>query len=319
MPAKAVRLRPEDRHRLSVADAIEDFARYLRVRKSQPELRVRNYYRGPLRAILLPFCEEHGVTSLDDLDREMVDELVMAIQERRKADGSPLADASKVAYLKCFRYFLNWARDEDLTMAEGERIGIPALRRKDKDLLLPGEQLKLIAGARNERDALIIRVILETGVREGGIVNLRVSDVVERDRQPFLRFKDKTSESRWAPISRQLYRDLVRYRDSGSRKAGSSEYLFISDRMDPKTRRHQPLGLDGVYRAVKLAGDAAGLERDRVKPHALRAAAITKMCVRGVNPVIVSQVTGVSVNVIARNYAHPSMDQVWEALERARD
>jgi integrase len=319
MPAKTVRLRPEERHALSLEDHIEDFCRYQRVRKSQPELLVRNYYRGPLRSILLPFCRDRGIETLDEIDERTVDELVLALQERRKADGKPLAAASRVAYLKCVRSFLTWARDEDLTLASGERIGIPGLKRKDKDLLTPGEQLKLVAAARSARDALVIRVILETGVREGGIATLRITDVVERDRQPFLRFADKTAQARWAPVSRQLYRDLVAYRDGVQRRPSSSEVLFISDRMDPRTRRYEPLGLSGIYRAIKLAGDAAGLERERVKPHWLRACAITRMCARGMNIVLVSEITGVSVAVIAKHYARPSPTQLWEAAESARD
>lgn len=318
MSPKPVRLRAEERHALSLEDAIQDFARWLRVRKSQPEVRVRNYI-SPLRTILVPFCREHGVEALDDLDERLVDDLVMVIQRRKKADGTPLSDASKLAYLKVMRTFLNWARDEDLAMTDGERIGIPNLKRKDKDLLTPGEQQKLVAGARCTRDALIIRVILETGVREGGIANLRVTDVVERDRQTFLKVSDKTAETRWAPISRQLYRDLVAYRDSGQRKRSRSEHMFIADHAAPRTGRHEPLGISGVYRAVKFAGDMAGLEPERVKPHWLRAAAITRMCARGMNPVLVSQICGVSLTVIERHYARPSLGQLWEAAERARD
>jgi integrase len=318
--ASPVRLRPEERHSLSVSEAIDEFARYQRVSRSQPELRVRDLYVYPLRSILLPFCADRGITRLDDFDRRTLDELVMSIQEmRHRYTGAPLSAASKQSYLKKVKAFLTWAREEDMTMAEAERIGIPRLKRKAKDLPTGGEQQRLVEAARTVRDQLIIRILLETGVREEGVANLEVSDIVERDRQTFLRLRDKTSDGRWAPISRQLYRDLIAYRKGNLRKPSKSERLFISERRNRRSRSYEPLGVDGIYDAVKLAGELAEIDRRRVKPHWLRAAAITRMCARGMSPVLVSEITGVSVGVISQYYARPSLSQLWEAAERTRD
>jgi site-specific recombinase XerD len=76
----------------------------------------------------------------------------------------------------------------------------------------------------------------------------------------------------------------------------------MSQIRDRTSKQHEPLGTAGVYRAVKLAAEEAGLDRARVKPHLLRATAITRMCNAGMHPAMVSEITGVSVAVIARHY-----------------
>jgi hypothetical protein len=81
-----------------------------------------------------------------------------------------------------------------------------------------------------------------------------------------------------------------------------STFLFIAERRNRISKEHEPLGTTGVYRAVKLAAEEPGLDRARVKPDLLRATAITGMCNAGMHPAMVSEITAVSVAVIARHY-----------------
>lgn len=55
----------------------------------------------------------------------------------------------------------------------------------------------------------------------------------------------------------------------------------------------------GIYHAVRDAAARSDLDRKRVRPHLLRASAITRMCAKGMHPAVVSQVTRVSVQVKA--------------------
>ncbi len=288
--------------------------------RSLPAYNVRSYFHYPLMAIVPPFCAERGVEVVQELDRPAVDKLVLSVEQRKRKDGRAISPATRVAYLKALRYFLSWAEEQGLTPTDGSHIGLPALKKQRKDVLVAEEQRRLEEGARTERDKLIIRIMLETAAREEGVANLRTTDIIERDRRfYFLRVTDKTG-SRMPPISRELYRRLTDHRAGRTgRPRTRSSFLFISHHRSRSSKEHEPLGTAGVYRAVKLAAELAGFDRDRVKPHLLRATAITRMCNAGMHPAMVSEITGVSVAVIARHYHHPSPEDMWEAAMKALD
>lgn len=301
----------------AIIQDIKRFERYLRVTRSLNAHNVKSYYHYPLMSFVVPFCEEREVDSVESLTTDLVDELVMSVQTRTKKNGDPLSPASRVAYLKALKMFVKWASEEGAS-AEAGRIGIPALKKQRKNLLTPGEQQRLEAAARTERDRLIIALMLETGTRESGIANLKGNDLLERDRRTwFTRTTDKTG-TRLAPISRDLYRSLVAYRDGPRRPRTKSEFLFMSDRLDRHSHRYEPIGLSGIYRAIKLAAARAELEPERAKPHALRACAITRMLNKGMHPALVSEIVGVSIAVISKHYAYPSPDEIWNAAALAR-
>ncbi|TMC05583.1 MAG: site-specific integrase [Chloroflexi bacterium] len=315
------RRKPAEAGDTPIAKAIEDFESYLRVTRSLPAYNVRNYFHYPLMAIVPPFCEERGIDVMKGLDREAVDQLVLFIEGlRSKRNGAPISPASRVAYLKAVKYFLRWAQGEKMTPVDGDHIGLPALKKQHKDVLTKDEQRRLEAGAQSERDKLIIKVMLETAAREEGVANIQTTDLVERDRRfYFVRVTDKTG-TRQPPITPELYRRLVDYRAGKTGRARTrSSFLFIATHRDRTTKQHEPLGTAGVYRAIKKAAEVAELDRERVKPHLLRATAITRMCNAGMHPAMVSEITGVSVAVIARHYHHPAPEDVWQAAMLALD
>ncbi|MGH7883389.1 MAG: tyrosine-type recombinase/integrase, partial [Candidatus Dormibacteraceae bacterium] len=292
---------------------IEQFESYLRVTRSLPSRQVRNYFHYPLLSILPDFFKEEGIATVQDLAPDVVNRLVLSLEERKKRDGSPISSATRVAYLKAIRQFLGWAGGEGLAPTDGKQIGIPSLKKKRKNLVSREEQRRLLDGAKIERDKLIIQLMLETAAREEGVANIRTTDLIERDgRFFFVRISDKTG-SRLSPISRELYRRLSDYRSGRTgRPRTKSGYLFMYNRRSRITKEYEPLDTDGIYRAIKAAAEDAGFEPQRIHPHLLRATAITKMCNAGMHPATVSEITGVSVAVIARNYNNPTPEEMWE-------
>lgn len=298
----------------SIPEAIEQFETHLRVTRSLPARQVRNYFHYPLLSILPAFCNAEGISTVQDLDQDAVNRLVLSLEERKKRDGSPISPATRVAYLKAIRQFVSWLGGEGIAAADAGQIGIPSLKKKRKNLLTAEEQRRLVDGARHERDKLIIKVMLETAAREEGIAKIRTSDLIERDRRfYFVRITDKTV-SRLSPISSELYRRLCDYRAGRTgRPRARSEHLFLYERRSRITKDYEPMGTDGIYRAIKAAAEDAGFDSKRVHPHLLRATAITRMCNAGMHPAMVSEITGVSVAVIARHYHNPAPEAMWEA------
>lgn len=275
--------------------------------RGQTERNVRSFYGYPLRSVLLPFCANEGIDQVEDLTPEAVDRLSLAIYQREKRDGTRVSAATAAAYMKAMKYFLAWAGSD-----RAEQLRPGTLKRIRREVLSQREVQELEDACIQERNRLIVRVLYETGAREGGLAHLQLDDLMERAPYYFVKFKDKTGE-RLAPIPPALYRRLQAYAKSG-RPRTSNRSLFIQLVRRPGDG-YEGLTEAGIYRVVKDAADRAGLGK-RCYPHLLRHSAITRMVASDMNPVLVSEITGVSVAVIAKHYAHPSDDQLAEAMAR---
>jgi site-specific recombinase XerD len=297
--------------------AIDDFLVWLRVRRQLSPRTVTNYYGYALRNVVAPWCGGRGVDQVEQLTDSEVDRFSMELEDRHNRAGEPLHLATRAAYLKALRHFLTWAHDQAGIEVNPQRVGLPRLRRLEKDVLSEQEMQELEDAASNERDKLLIRLMVETGGRIGEVAGLHLDDLVERERRYwFVRFGGKTGQ-RLAPISAELYRRLRAYSQGKTgRPRVRSPWLFL-ERVRRPGGDYERLTESGIYRAVRDAAARSDLDRKRIHPHLLRASAITRMCARGMHPAMVSQVTGVSVQVIATHYLYPSQVMTWEAAMKA--
>jgi integrase/recombinase XerD len=302
---------------MQLDQAIDDYLVWLRVRRQLAARTVSNYYGYTLRNVFRPWAHERGVDQVEQLTDAVVDRFSMDLEERKNRVGEPLHLATRRAYLKVLRYFMTWAHDEGGVDVNPQRIGLPRLRRLEKDVLSVDEMQELEDGARNERDKLLVRVMVETGARIGEVANLRLDDIIERERRAhFLRFDGKTGQ-RVAPITGGLYRRLKAYSGGkGDRARGGGPWLFLARKRRPGGD-YERLTDDGIYQAIREAAANSALDRKRIHPHLIRASAITRMCADGMHPAMVSQVVGVSVQVISTHYLYPSQLQTWEAAMRS--
>lgn len=291
-------------------EAIEEFCR-------RPDVapKTRIFYRDPLIRVFLPWAEKRRVRDLADLTGDIVDDFARYLEGRRTKAGTPLATATRRAYLKALQQLLSWLARRYEVGANPKDVPLPSLRKKPRDVLSPPEVDRLEDAAAIERDKLIVRVMADTGAREGEVANLRVADLVVRDgRYHYLRLRGKTGE-RLAPIKPALFRRLRDYSEGKTgRPKTKSLFLFMAHRRR-NGGTHEPLTPDGVYQALKDAAERADLGK-RVYPHLLRHTAITQMVAAGMNLVTVSEIVGVSVTVIAQHYAHQTDEQRHEAMRR---
>lgn len=299
-------------------ELVEEFCR-----RSDLSPASRDFY-GKLRFLLLPFCEERGIRRPEELTPDVIDELAVYLEHYRIVNGprkgQQLAPASRAAYLRAVRQFLSWLRKrKGIQGPDASLVPMPRLRRQHRDVLSQGEIQKLEDSARTERDKLLIRLLAETGARLGEIASLHLDDLITRDRATFVRVRGKTGE-RLVPITHPtLFRRLKEYASGrGGRPSTRSPYLFMAERRRAGAQDYEPLTEDGLYRAVKDAIRRADLGR-RVHPHLLRHSALTHwIAERGANPLLVSAVAGVSLQVIKSNYLHPTEEQMWAAMKAIR-
>lgn len=289
----------------------------------------RRFYRDSLVLQFLPWAAAEGLHEPRELTPDVIARYARDLEERRKADGSPLRVTTRQTYLRAIRQYLGWLRRRRKVVEVDEReLVLPSTRRQHRDVLPPADIRRLEDAAEEERDKLIIRVMADAGPRIGEVANLTTGDLIERDqRMFFLRFRGKTGE-RYTPIEPALYRRLRDYAKRTQRQRSDSAALFIGSRRAngsvaelPRASRHEVGGYaalteDGIYRIVHDTAARARLGR-RVHPHLFRHTRITNWVASGLNIVTVSEIAGVSVAVIARHYVHQTDEQRWDAVMKA--
>jgi integrase/recombinase XerC len=285
-------------------DYIEDRrAAGLSVRSVEGDIRVR------LERIFLPWCRDNGVTDPEELDQRTINRFSTHLLDEGGAKGQPLSPHSVAAYMKTTNAFLNWLREHADRKPAG-RGHKPKLPKREVELLTDAEVKAMIRKA-SGRDALIVQLLAESGIRVGELVGLRVNDLVEhdvvllngtREHQKGIRVIGKGNVERFVPIPPDLHqrlRGLARTRPLDAR--GSN--LFVAERRSSRSGYHEPLTVSGVQQLVRWLGrNAIGRP---VHPHLFRHTYISKLVRKGVDTTVIRRYVGHSSSVlIDQVYGH---------------
>ncbi len=294
-------------HRLD--QLIDEFLASARARGLSPK--TLREYRFPLREVLVPYCERHGLTEPEQLTRAALDRLSTQLMDEGGKSGRPLSRHTIASYVRSINVFLSWAQSEGEAVAA--RAKAPKTTKRLIDVLSREEIAAMEDAAPTERDKLIVRVLADTGIRVGELVGLTVHDLIERDRTHYLRVGGKTGE-RMVPIPR-LYRRLLRYAQRGRPREVPSDRLFISLRRRPGGD-YAPLTPSGVEQVIQELGASAGIAK-RVYPHLLRHSYATWALTRGMNPIMLAHILGhTSLAMIQNVYSHLTPTDAYEAMVR---
>lgn len=296
----------------AIARLVEDYLVSCRARGLSPKT-VKFAYGYPLRGTFLPWCARAGVAATADLNTRLLERFSVELLETGGKRGA-LSRHTVWSYVKAVRSFLAWARSEGEQVAAEAKL--PRLPQRLIQVLDRAEVQRIEDAADSERDKLIVRILADSGLRVGELVKLRERDLIERDRNLFLRVQGKGAKERYVPVSPLLARRLRRYAER-SRPAGTnSDRLFISRRRS-LAGSYEAITESGVQQLIRELGEKAGLDK-RVHPHLFRHSAATFMLQRGMNPLLVAQVLGhSSLAMITRVYAHLTPTDAHRALMAA--
>lgn len=166
-----------------------------------------------------------------------------------------------------------------------------------------------------ERDALIIRVLGDTGIRVGELCTLHIDDcIVRHERRTFLKVCGKGRNERLVPIDPTLVRRIQHY--ASMRPADTLQpELFLTLR---RSQYGAYVGLDknSVLHVVRGAAQRAGITK-RVHPHLFRHGFATEALRRGMSPIQLARILGhTSLAMIERTYSHLNRDDDYEAVVR---
>lgn len=291
----------------TISADVEAFLEHCRERVANREMSPATVNRGyalSLQKILLPFCDRQSITTVAELDGRMLSRLSAELH------GRNLSRASVATYLRSINQFLTWRgiHERDL------RARLPKRMKVVRDVLSYDEMRQLEDAAPTARDQLIIRLMSDRGLREGEIANLRTQDVTTRAAEPFLMVRGKTGE-RAVPLYPELY-DRIRSFIARTRPKALTNRVFLSSRRKAGGD-WIPLSEEGIYQVVKDAAARTNWTR-RIYPHLLRHSAISRFAAEGkLHPAYIAEIFGVSIEVIAQHYIHPSDRDLYAAMKRA--
>lgn len=234
--------------------SIEGFALWLATEgrpKSQGTIRVYTRSARQLRSWLLT----HGVTSWDKAKRHHIRAFIAETRDR-SSDGY-----AATVFWGCKAFFRYMVAEEwetgispmaSMTAPDPGRPLIPVLTRD--------QLVTLITSCETARDEALIRLLADTGMRLSECAGLKVADC-DLGKAARILVHGKGGKDRYVIPGKRTVLALRRYllRERSVHPRASSEWLWLGV--------HGPMTDSGLYKAVRAAGNRAGLD---VHPHQLR-------------------------------------------------
>jgi len=227
----------------------------------------------------LEWADEQGYDFIEMTGMQIEDHLIAL-----KNDGyAPNSIAMRYDTLQMFYRYLADEADilDENPMADVERTQMmEGTKKHDTELVYvtPEEKETLVEHASGIRDRLLIRLLWQTGIRQGEAANIKLSDLDRDERSIKIRESKTDAGKRTVFYQERLDWLLKQWLDQGYRdsfqSAPESPYLFVS-------QRKEKLGPGNIGKIVVKAAKDAGIQeviyRDaadrpvyRITSHSLR-------------------------------------------------
>lgn len=259
----------------------------------------------------LDYCAQRGVTTLDDLNRDLVRDHLAEMDDEGYVRASI---ARRVFELRAFGDFLIRSRAWEQNLFR--RIYAPRLPRKLPRYLTHEEVSRLLEAPDTEsaqglRDRAILEVLYASGVRVSELVGLDVRDVQLRSGE--MRVIGKGDQERLVLLGRPAAAALRAYlrigRPEQAGDEGSARALFLN-------RFGGRLSVRSVSTVVRKAGIAAGIEQ-KVTPHLLRHTFATHLLEGGADLRVVQELLGHKNLQTTQIYTHVTQKRAREVYHQA--
>lgn len=187
---------------------------------------------------------------------------------RTQQSYRPVSARAEQFHFVNIRTYFKWMKEVQLIPASPlEGVTPPAWKRPPIKPLTPEEVVALldqvVGGQHPERDAAIIILMFDTGLRRAEVCSIRVSmiDLVRRE----ILIKGKGDKTRVVPFSPDAARILRTYLTAHRRE--TYDALFYSER---GSMFSDGLTGNGIRQMMKRLATRAGIDPKRVSPHKLR-------------------------------------------------
>jgi site-specific recombinase XerD len=245
---------------------IKKYLEYLRIEKGLSEKSIEVYTRD-----ILEFVRFINRTSVNKFTKNHIRGFLCFLV---KKNNQPITRRRKLTSLKNFFGFLE---NEDLIKnSPVKNIAMPKVKEKEPSYLTEQELRRLIKTVKadkskhQKRNELIIRILIETGIRISELVNLNIGDIDTEAKTIIVKRKGGQKQS--IPINTELAREIKKI--AGKREI--SEPVFLSSFKKRITQRR--VGML-VQRYLKLAG----IIKPHISVHSLRHSFCSRLLEKGVN------------------------------------
>jgi integrase len=299
--------------RSDLATEIEAYLVHCRSQGVKPST-IKHSYGYSLRAVLLPWCQNEGITSVADISQDTLERFAADLRDRTTRTGKPLSEATIWTYQKAANQLLRWHASEHATTAPRVRLHQPPGRKVDT---LERDQIALMERtASTERDRVIVRLLADTGMRPGELVSITKGDLRHLGRRHYVRIRGNSSE-RDVPITSNMYNRLLALslRDAG-------DPVFVGLRHDRRTGEHEPLTVAGVRQMLGALALDAGIPTV-VNPYVFRHSACRWLLMSGQSTIVVEQILGHGSEAMIRHHyntlgADDAHDRLMSVLRAER-
>ena len=295
---------PEKAHKLS--ELIEYYEVCNRAEGKSPK--TISWYSANLKSFRNYVKSRHLPDSLDTIDTKLLREYVLYLMKRTRYNGHPytpaktelLSSATIHGHVRTLRAFFNWLVVEGLAQNNPAKdLKPPKVTRKvvstlsDKEI---GTILNVFSTSPSDaRNQILFMLLLDTGLRIGELVNLKVDDV-HMD-EGYLKVMGKGKKERIVPIGntaqRALQRYLFRFRPKPINPVIDNVFLSTSS---------QPLTENSTKLMFTRLAHRSGV--CRLHAHLCRHTFATRFLINGGDVFSLQQILGHSTLEMVRHYVN---------------
>ncbi len=157
------------------------------------------------------------------------------------------------------------------------------------------------------RDALMLRLLYETGIRRSELAGLRVGSA---DLSALtLKVLGKRNKERIIPIESELAHNISDYLALKQQEMGESEWLFVG-------RKGRQITVDEVYRVVRKYMSMLS-NADRISPHVFRHSFATHILNEGGNIQAIKELLGHADLATTEVYTHVTREHLKQVYKHA--
>ena len=273
-----------------------------------------SWYSANLKSFRNYLKNRHLPDSLDNIDTKLLREYVLYLMKRTKYNGHPyipaktelLSSATIHGHVRTLRAFFSWLVVEGLAQNNPAKdLRPPKVSRKvvstlsDKEI---GTILNVFSTSPSDaRNQTLFMLLLDTGLRIGELVNLKVDDV-HMD-EGYLKVMGKGKKERIVPIGNNAQRALQRYLFRFRPKPINPviDNVFLSTSNKPLTENSMKLMF------TRLAHRSGVF---RLHAHLCRHTFATRFLVNGGDVFTLQQILGHSTLEMVRHYVNLASSHV---------
>jgi len=217
------------------------------------------------------------------------------------------ADTSQHDHARAIKTFFGFCvREELLTKTPFAKVRMPKLADRLPVVLTDDEITTVLKKTTSQRNRLMVRFILDSGVRAAELIALNITDIDFASGVVTVR-QGKQQKDRLTHVGATTRKELKKYLMQRSYK--DTDPIFVSERGN-----HKRLTMAGLMSAFRLTQIETGVKA--LAAHTLRRTMATRAIENGMNIFVLSKMLGHADTQMLRKYVAVSRDTIQSQADQ---